>query len=120
MTDSAHIADAIAQIDECERVVNRLHKMCCEPDRSPRMLEILEGLAQVRILVGAMSEGIADSSASKELVVMSLESIGSQLGSLQVACCAPARMPLYAQTLVGLTEVQLHVSAADNGSAHSH
>jgi len=25
---------------ECDAVVNRLHKMCCEPDRSPRLLEV--------------------------------------------------------------------------------
>lgn len=35
-----------------------------------------------------------------------LADAGGQLGHLQVACCAPARMPLYASTLVELSKVQ--------------
>jgi hypothetical protein len=84
------------------------------------MLAILDDLARVRIIVSAMVDGVMDGAESKELVTRSLESIGAQIGSLQVACCAPARMPLYAETLAGLTDVQLHISAADTGAGHRH
>ena len=37
MTNQPDFTDAHAQLDEFARTVERLHKMCCVPDRSPRM-----------------------------------------------------------------------------------
>ena len=45
-------------------------------------------------------------------VVSTLENAGSQIGSLQVACCAPARLPLYTQMLGDLSTVQRTVTAS--------
>jgi len=36
--------------------------------------------------------------------------IGGQIGHLHVGCCAPARMPLYADALSSLTDVQLSIN----------
>lgn len=41
-----------------------------------------------------------------------LEDAGSQLGTLQVTCCAPARMPLYARMLEDLTKIQRAAKSA--------
>jgi hypothetical protein len=100
------ITAAIEALDQCDRVVDRLHKMCCEPDRSPRMLTIKESISSAR---ADIENATADSDAVGRSLA-TLEMVGGQLGSLQVGCCAPARMPLYADALRQLTEVQLNVS----------
>ncbi len=41
-----------------------------------------------------------------------LEDAGAQVGRLQVGCCAPNRIPLYARVLEGLTTAQLAVNQA--------
>lgn len=41
-----------------------------------------------------------------------LENAGSQLGSLQVSCCAPGRMKLYASTLESLMKAQRAIKKA--------
>lgn len=94
---------ALAELDECERVVHKLHKLCCEPDRSPRMLAILDDITVARERIAAL-----DGDPSE--VISVLEGIGSQVGHLQVACCTSARMPLYADTLSGLSATQIHIS----------
>ena len=99
------IAQALSQLDACERLVDRLHKLCCEPDRSPRMLAILADLETARQRLDAF-----DGSDSATAVIGILEGIGAQVGHLQVACCTAARMPLYADTLSGLAATQIHVS----------
>lgn len=43
-------------------------------------------------------------------VLASLEEAGAQVGALQVGCCAPNRLPLYADILRELTNVQLAVN----------
>ncbi len=55
----------------------------------------------------------------REVVVGLLEETGARIGALQVGCCAPPRMPVYARLLDALTEIQLAVNAAA-GSGHSH
>ena len=93
------------QLDACERLVEKLHKLCCEPDRSPRMMAILDDLAEARARLDAM-----DGPEAPGEVIGILEGIGAQVGHLQVACCTAARMPLYAETLSGLAATQIHVS----------
>ena len=46
-----------------------------------------------------------DDDAGEQAVAL-LEDAGAQIGALQVLCCAPARMPLYADFLEGLMQTQ--------------
>jgi hypothetical protein len=103
--------DALEALMEAERLVTRLEKMCCEPGRSPAMKRLAETLAGARLT-------IESSQSNLDLKVLdALEDAGAQLGRLQVGCCAPARMPLYAGALDKLTEIQLSVNR-DAGTAH--
>lgn len=49
---------------------------------------------------------IGDDAKAALQVVDILHDAGAQLGYLQVACCAPARMKLYATTLESLSKTQ--------------
>lgn len=111
MTDAAHrppddeLALALDQLDQCERTVEKLHKLCCEPDRSPRMLAILADIDAARTRI----DGFTGPESADDIIGI-LEGIGAQVGHLQVACCTAARMPLYADTLSGLSATQIHIS----------
>lgn len=108
---SLNRSTALAAIAEAERVIVRLDKMCCEPGRSPSMQRLSQTLAEAKASVEG-STGALDTGVNAIL-----EDAGAQLGRLQVGCCAPARMPLYATALDKLTEVQLAVSS-DAGIGH--
>lgn len=112
MNMQPELSTARAQLDECERIVNRLHKLCCEPDRSPRMQAILADIDAARQVLG-QSDGPA---AAKEVTPL-LEGVGALIGHLQVACCTDARMPLYNDALNRLTAAQIHL-AASSGEGH--
>ena len=103
--------EALGALDECDALVGRLHKMCCEPNRSPEMIAIENALRDIRdrlLSIGAMGEaGILDE----------LEAVGSRIGRLQVGCCAPARLPLYAATLSELNSIQLVINRV-RGTGH--
>ncbi len=106
--DEAPIQDARTALAYTDGVIDRLHKMCCEPDRSPRMLALKDSIASA-------TEDLDDhkpDSAAVDRTIATLTDIGAELGRLQVECCAPARMPLYADALEHLTEVQLHFNAS--------
>lgn len=103
--DPHELHQAQAQLAETEHLVERLHKLCCEPDRSPRMQSILRDIAGVR---EHLTEFEGEQAAPE--VIAALEEIGAQVGRLQVACCTEARMPLYAETLNNLAATQVHVS----------
>ena len=105
MTDQPDFSEAHARLDECERTIERLHKMCCEPDRSPRMQQILNGIDAARTSL----DGIAND--SREVTEM-LEDVGAQIAHLQIACCTEARMPLYNTALNSLTATQISIAAA--------
>lgn len=100
------VASALASLEGCSLAVERLHEMCCEPGRSPRLAAVENDLGRITALVLDLSEDEELSDAIVELI----ESVGAKVGELQVGCCAPARMPLYADTLVGLTNTQLAVN----------
>ncbi|MEN8041781.1 MAG: hypothetical protein ABFR95_09790 [Actinomycetota bacterium] len=100
------LADAYAALSHCEETLLRLEKLCCEPGRSPRMAALAETLTAARASLDLVDDG---SGAIAEIFA-ELEDAGAQLGSLQIGCCAPARLPLYADMLKDLTEVQLTVS----------
>jgi hypothetical protein len=50
--------------------------------------------------------GLGGSPDAARSVIAHIEGAGAQLGSLQVACCAPARIPLYAAALESLGRAQ--------------
>lgn len=97
-------AEVLASLAETERLVTRLEKMCCAPGRSPSMQRLADTLAQARTTLEAQ-----DSTVPVEETIGILEDAGAQLGRLQVGCCAPARMPLYAGALDKLTDMQLSI-----------
>ena len=112
MTIRPELSAARTQLDECERIVDRLHALCCEPDRSPRMQAILSEIDAVRRLLDRF-EG---PDTAQELTPM-IERIGGQIGHLQVACCTDARMPLYKDALNSLTAAQIQITAS-TGRGH--
>ncbi len=101
MTDDP-IDAARAGLTECEAIVDRLHKMCCAPRRSPSIIAIKESIASARHDL----EGHAPDADAVDSSIATVTDIGSEIGRLQVGCCAPARMPLYADALTHLTTVQ--------------
>lgn len=103
---SVDVDDALAALDGCEAAAAKLHKMCCEPDRSPRLGSISDRLLEVRTAVVAAS---SDHEVIGPTLDM-LEQIGGDVGQLQVACCAPVRMPHYARLLSGLSSVQVSLN----------
>ena len=111
--DEAPISAAHVKLNECDALVTRLSKMCCEPDRSPRLAAVTLEIDRARNTLNTITD---DPSRVADLILR-LESIGATIGELQVGCCAPARMPLYADTMVRLTEVQL-LAKESVGIAH--
>jgi len=105
------LTDAHSALADCEQVVDRLHKMCCDPERSPRMAAMEATLLTVRRDLEAGDPRSLDRALER------LADIGADLGRLQVGCCAPARMPLYAEALGHLNTIQLDM-AKELGTAH--
>lgn len=101
MTDE-EFASAFASLDEADEAVQKLHEKCCQPLRSPRMEALSETLGAARERLGGLDSG----AAAPTDVIDAIERAGSQLGELQVTCCAPARSALYSSTLEHLADVQ--------------
>jgi hypothetical protein len=78
MTDSS-LARALFAVAGCDATVERLHKLCCEPERSPDMMAIEDALEGARLDIGRMDP------ESLDPAVDSLGDVGARLGSLQVA-----------------------------------
>ena len=78
--------------------------MCCDPERSPRMAAIEDALIAVRRDLDADDQGSLDRALRRA------EEVGAAIGRLQVGCCAPLRMPLYAEALTHLNTIQIGVS----------
>lgn len=89
---------------QCETVVARLHKLCCEPERSPRLAAIEDSLVAIR---GDLGSGDPE---SLDRALSGVADIGEEIGRLQVHCCATARMPLYAEVLTLLNRIQLGIT----------
>jgi hypothetical protein len=88
--------DAATHLEAALTTVDKLDRLCCTPDRSPRMAALREAI-----------EGARDAIDDPAEVAARLEDAGAQVGSLQIGCCAPARMPLYAAVLDDLTRARL-------------
>jgi hypothetical protein len=84
-----------------------LETTCCVPDRSPSMQRLADTLQAARDAL----ETFAAAGGSPAAVTAHLEDAGAQVGRLQVGCCAPSRMPLYARILQDLTTVQLSLGS---------
>ena len=101
------------KLDECDRLLLRLSKMCCEPGRSPRLQAVADELTEIRSYLEDLADRSPDDQRRHaDQAILRLESAGAALGRLQIGCCAPARMPLYAETLVNLTDIQLAINAS--------
>jgi len=93
---------ALASLDAADAAVEELHEGCCQPLRSPRIEALANTLTRARVAL----DGVDGDGERAIGVIGLLEDAGSQLGHLQVACCTPARMKLYADTLASLSRVQ--------------
>lgn len=72
-------------------------------DDPPRLAEIESDLSHIAGLLADLGDTGGNPTAISQLIA----SVAARIGELQVQCCAPARMPLHAETLGGLNEVQL-------------
>ncbi len=99
---------AFDALDDCREALAKLDALCCEPGRSPSMAALGATVASARSTI----EGIVADPGIVDEALGRLEDAGAQVGRLQVGCCAPARLPLYARLLEGLTKAQLVVNAA--------
>lgn len=105
---SESLRAAFDALDDSDEALAKLDRLCCEPGRSSPMKALGETLAAARPLI----ESVAVDPAAAGAALAQLEDAGAQVGRLQVGCCAPARMPLYARLLEGLTKAQLAVNAS--------
>ncbi len=70
-----------------------------------------DALARIRTAL----EGIVDDHDAAAVALLHMEDVGAEIGRLQVACCAPNRLPLYARILENLTTAQRAVNQATGG-----
>ena len=102
---------AFRALADAEVALRDLKEGCCEPDRVPCIAELEGTLTEIHRSLGRIK---ADPAVA-EVIVTALGDVGAQLGRLQVTCCTPKRMPLYARLLEDLTKVQLGVAATTGG-----
>ena len=112
MAELSLIEPAFDALDACSGALGVLDANCCDPGRSPRIAELAETLTEARIKVRAVT--IAPETAGPAALAV-LEEAGAQVGRLQVGCCAPDRMPLYAEILENLVEAQLALGRVMRG-----
>ena len=74
------------------------------------MAKLGNTLTEARIKLRAAT---IDQESGAAAAIETLEEAGAQVGHLQVTCCAPSRMPLYAEILENLTVAQRTVKKAD-------
>lgn len=98
---------AFTALSACDETVAKLDSLCCDPGRSPRMKTLRETLGAAR---NGLAAGVTEHAAAEHVLTL-LEDAGAQVGRLQVGCCAPSRLPLYAEILEGLTTAQLTISS---------
>ena len=108
MTRNDALEPAFKALYDTDDALRQLDATCCEPGRSPRMKALAETLAEAR----AQLDGMGHDPAVAEAALDHLEDAGAQIGRLQVGCCAPNRMPLYARQLENLTTAQRTINGA--------
>jgi hypothetical protein len=72
-------------------------------------------LTSVRGNLATIEQG--NGGATTKLIAQ-LEDAGGQIGSLEIDCCAPSRLPLYAEMLAKLNEVQRMARLASQQKMH--
>lgn len=103
MTKPELMEPAFEALDACHGALGVLDAKCCAPGRSPSMAELAATLTEARVKLRAATIA-PDTGGPAALAV--LEDAGAQVGRLQVGCCAPDRMPLYAEILENLTKAR--------------
>ena len=101
-----------ATLGDIAKATKRLHLMCCEAERSPRFASIRERLDAI--------QSDLSTSPDDEIIERSLEAIqeiGAEIGRLQVACCAKARMPLYDTVLRSFNDIHTELNRI-RGTGH--
>jgi hypothetical protein len=86
--------------------------MCCDPERSPLLAAIEDSLVEIRCSLDSVD------SESLDRALRRIEEIGGVIGRLQVGCCAPPRLPLYAEALSHLNMIQLEVDRERGRHVH--
>lgn len=102
------IQPAFDALDKCVAALGELDMRCCAPGRSPRMAELGATLTEARVKLRAVT---IEPTAGAPAAMATLEDAGAQVGRLQVGCCAPDRLPLYAEILENLTIAQVTLTA---------
>jgi citrate lyase beta subunit len=105
VSEGHRFSEGLAELQHASAAVRTLHEGCCQPLRSPRMEALSATLDHAR----AALDGLDDDPADALRVIEQLEDAGAQLGYLQVACCAPSRIPLYTSALESLGKTQRHI-----------
>jgi hypothetical protein len=101
MSEEHRFDAGLAELRRAREIADELHAGCCQPLRSPRMERLSDTLDTAYSEMAQLNDEPAASS-----VVALLEDAGAQLGSLQVACCSPARNKLYTEALEHLSKTQ--------------
>ena len=96
----------MVELDAAVDALNELDARCCDPGRSPRMVALRNQLDQVRELLPLASTDETGAAAT----LAALEQAGAMIGALQIGCCAPNRLPLYARMLDQLTKIQIEIN----------
>ena len=109
MTSIDAIQPAFEALDACTGALGELDMKCCDPGRSPRMVELGMALTEARVKLRAAT---VDPTTGATAALETLEEAGAQVGRLQVGCCAPGRLPLYNEMLENLTKAQLVLASA--------
>lgn len=90
-------------LERAESTLVDLERRCCDVGRSPRLAALATRLTEIR-QAASRPDG-----AEREAVSELLQEAGAMVGALQVGCCAPNRLPLYATLLEQLNVVQRHL-----------
>lgn len=106
MATPTELATARSALTAATAALEALQARCCDPGRSPQMLAIEEAVDAVR---RDLESALCNEEHADRLLTR-LEDVGACIGRLQIGCCAPNRLPLYAEMLEKLTIVQLAVN----------
>jgi len=93
----------VVALDAAHAALEELDRRCCDLGRSPRLDALAAKLTEIRRI--AFDPG----GVEPEVVSALLQETGAMVGALQVGCCAPNRLPLYATLLEQLNVVQRHL-----------
>ena len=91
-------------LDKAQSNLAELDRRCCDVGRSPRLAALATKLSEIR--QAANRPGGVEPATVSEL----LQEAGAMVRALQVGCCAPNRLPLYAQLLEQLNVLQRHLA----------